>query len=113
MGPRRRSLRIRLAYSPDSDDAFMFWALAHGRVDARGFEFVHRRADTEALNSAAEHEDAADVSAVSIHQYAWIADDWLLLPHGGSMGVGYGPVLVDKASDPLSTPRTIGVPGMR
>src|SRR5688572_6568343 len=82
-------VQIRLAYSPDSDDAFMFWALAHHRIKPFDMEFLHRRADTEALNLAAEHDDAADVSAVSVHQYAYLADDWLLLPHGGSMGDGY------------------------
>lgn len=106
---------IRLAYSPDSDDAFMFWALAENRVDARGLTFEHRRADTEALNATAEHEDSADVSAVSMHQYAYLADRWLLLPHGGSVGRGYGPVVVAKGARSLASLRgaRIGVPGLR
>jgi 1,4-dihydroxy-6-naphthoate synthase len=106
---------IRLAYSPDSDDAFMFWALLHGRVDAQGLCFEHARADTEALNRAAETRARPDVSAVSIHQYAYLARDYLLLPHGGSVGVGYGPVLVSvrpRALASLSGAR-IGVPGLR
>ncbi len=106
---------IRVAYSPDADDAFMFWAIAEGRIDTRGFRFVRERADTEALNRAAEAAGAPDVSAVSIHQYAYLADRYLLLPHGGSVGVGYGPVVVAKRPLPreeLSGLR-IGVPGPR
>jgi 1,4-dihydroxy-6-naphthoate synthase len=106
---------IRLAYSPDSDDAFMFWALAQHRVDTRGLLFEHSRADTEALNRGAETGTAPDVTAVSIHQYAYLADRYLLLPHGGSVGAGYGPVLV--ANQPLElralAGRKIGVPGLR
>lgn len=108
-------LTIRLAYSPDADDAFMFWALREGHIDTRGLRFTHVRADTESLNRSAEDPDAPDVSAVSIHQYAYLADRWLLLPHGGSVGVGYGPVLVAReARDPASL-RTgrLGVPGVR
>jgi 1,4-dihydroxy-6-naphthoate synthase len=106
---------IRLAYSPDSDDAFMFWALAHGRVDDRGLRFEHTRSDTEALNRATEARRAPDVSAVSIHQYAYLADRYLLLPHGGSVGAGYGPVLVANSTAPLEAfrYRRIGVPGLR
>ncbi|MFI5308813.1 MAG: menaquinone biosynthesis family protein [Polyangiales bacterium] len=107
--------RIRLAYSPDSDDAFMFWALAQGRIDTRGLAFEHVRADTEALNLGAESRAAPDVTAVSIHQYVYLADRYLLLPHGGSVGAGYGPVLC--ASQPVALQalagRKIGVPGLR
>jgi 1,4-dihydroxy-6-naphthoate synthase len=106
---------IRLAYSPDSDDAFMFWALAQGRIDARGLHFEHARADTEALNRAAETQHAPDVTAVSIHQYAYLAERYLLLPHGGSVGAGYGPVLVAPRAHTLESlrHRRIGVPGLR
>jgi len=106
---------IRLAYSPDSDDAFMFWALAHGHVDTHGLRFEHVRDDTEALNRGAETERAPDVTAVSIHQYAYLASRYLLLPHGGSVGVGYGPVLVARSPIALSALRhqRIGVPGLR
>lgn len=108
---------IRIAYSPDADDAFMFWALAEGHVrdDSGALQFERSRADTEALNRAAEHTTAPDVSAVSIHQYAYLADRYLLLPHGGSVGVGYGPVVV--ATRPLAAEGLrglrIGVPGLR
>jgi 1,4-dihydroxy-6-naphthoate synthase len=109
------SRSIRIAYSPDADDAFMFWALAQGRIDNRGVTFLQERADTEALNRAAESTSAPDVSAVSMHQYAYLADRYLLLPHGGSVGVGYGPVVVAKRAlsiDELRGKR-IGVPGLR
>jgi 1,4-dihydroxy-6-naphthoate synthase len=110
-----KSNLIRLAYSPDSDDAFMFFALAQGRIDPRGLTFEHVRNDTEALNRAAEASQAPDVSAISIHQYAYLADDYLLLPHGGSVGAGYGPVLVSTTPRTLTElrGRKIGVPGLR
>lgn len=110
-----QSAEIRVAYSPDADDAFMFWALVHRRIDTEGLDFVWQRADTEALNRGAENTGAPDVSAVSIHQYAYLTDRYLLLPHGGSVGVGYGPVVVAKralAFDQLSGLK-IGVPGLR
>src|SRR5262245_18962371 len=106
---------IRLAYSPDADDAFMFWAIRNQRIDVRGLRFEHARADTEALNRGAEAQDAPDVTAVSIHQYAYLADRYLMCPHGGSVGVGYGPVLVGKRALSLEElrGRRIGVPGLR
>jgi 1,4-dihydroxy-6-naphthoate synthase len=116
---------IRLSYSPDADDAFMFWAIAEGRIDTLGLRFSHVRADTESLNRAAEgpegvpHAFAAetlpDVTAVSIHQYAYLARDWLLLPHGGSVGDGYGPVVVSaRPLAPAALRRArVGVPGLR
>ena len=106
---------IKLAYSPDSDDAFMFWAIQEQRIDTRGLVFAHSRADTEGLNRAAEQHDSPDVSAISIHQYAYLADRYLLLPHGGSVGAGYGPVLVAAKPTTLSSLRgaRIGVPGLR
>jgi len=110
---------IRLSFSPDSDDIFMFWALLSGKVDAEGLTFVADRADTETLNARAETDDAgpaqADVIAVSIAQYARVAKDHLLLPHGMSVGRGYGPVVValeDRSLASLAGKR-IGVPGLR
>lgn len=106
---------IRIAYSPDADDAFMFWALAEQLIDTGHLRFERERADTEALNRAAESTGAPDVSAVSIHQYAYLADRYLLLPHGGSVGAGYGPVVV--STRPLDRRSLhglrIGVPGLR
>ena len=106
--------RIRLAFSPDSDDIFMFWPLLNGRVDPEGLDLVHERADTEALNDRAARGDI-DVIAVSMARYADIADRYLLLPHGASVGRGYGPVVVathPRSLDALDGAR-IGVPGLR
>jgi len=106
--------RIRLAFSPDADDAFMFWAALEGRIDVEGLGFEARTADTETLNAEAERGEV-DVVAISIAQYARVADRYLLLPHGGSVGEGYGPVLV--STRPASAIRLegarIGVPGLR
>lgn len=106
--------RLRLAFSPDSDDIFMFWALLNGKIDARGSSFTAERADTETLNARAERGDV-DVVAVSIAQYARVARDYLLLPHGMSVGRGYGPVLVAKEARSLESlaGKRIGVPGLR
>jgi 1,4-dihydroxy-6-naphthoate synthase len=105
---------LRLAFSPDSDDIFMFWALLSGKVDARGLSFTAERADTETLNARAERGDA-DVVAVSIAQYARVAKDYLLLPHGMSVGRGYGPVVVANEARDLASlaGKRIGVPGLR
>jgi 1,4-dihydroxy-6-naphthoate synthase len=105
---------LRLAFSPDSDDIFMFWPLLHGKVDAEGLAFTAERADTETLNQRAEKGEA-DVIAVSIAQYARIAKDYLLLPHGMSVGRGYGPVVVAKEPCTLASleGKRIGVPGLR
>lgn len=121
--PGRNTTRrdpIRLAFSPDSDDIFMFWALLEGKVDTEGLSFTAERADTETLNRRAEGADDSepvDVVAVSIAQYARVARDHLLLPHGMSVGRGYGPVVVtpgEKAA-PLASfaGKRIGVPGLR
>ena len=106
---------LRVAYSPDTDDAFMFWAILHERIDVEGLRFLPSRADTESLNQTAEHDDAPDVTAISIHQYAYLADRYLLLPHGGSVGAGYGPVVVARHPMALSelSGKRIGVPGLR
>ena len=103
---------IRLAFSPDSDDLFMFWPLLHGKVDARGHHFEHIRADTESLNRRAQ-EGTLDVVAISIASYPTVAKDYLLLPHGGSVGRGYGPVVVSREPTSLESlrGRRIAVPG--
>ena len=84
---------IHVAHSPDSDDAFMFFALAQGRVDAEGLTFEHELSDIETLNRRALGGELA-VTAVSFHAYAYLAARYLLLPHGASFGDGYGPVVV-------------------
>jgi 1,4-dihydroxy-6-naphthoate synthase len=90
---------IRLGHSPDPDDAFMFWALAAGRVDARGFDFEHVLRDIQTLNRWSL-EGRLEVTALSLHTYPFVQDRYVLLPHGASMGAGYGPIVV--ARGPLS-----------
>jgi 1,4-dihydroxy-6-naphthoate synthase len=87
--------RIRLGHSPDPDDAFMFWALAEGRVDSRGFEFEHVLEDIQTLNEWAL-EGRLEVTALSLHTYPHVQDTYVLLPHGASMGSGYGPIVVGR-----------------
>lgn len=89
-------MRVRCAISPDADDLFMFRALMLGLIDSRGLDFEIDTADTQALNVGADvpPERAPAVSAVSIAWYPRLAAQWQLLPHGGSVGRGYGPVLV-------------------
>ena len=105
---------VRLAFSPDSDDLFMFWPLLAGKVDPAGLHFTSERADTEELNARADLGDL-DVVAVSVARWPTIADKYLMLPHGMSVGRGYGPVVV--ASQPCSLSslegKRIGVPGLR
>jgi 1,4-dihydroxy-6-naphthoate synthase len=105
---------IRLAFSPDSDDIFMFWPLLSGKIDTDGLVFSAERADTETLNARADAADI-DVLAVSIARWPSIARDYLLLPHGMSVGRGYGPVVVAaRPRDPASLEGSrIGVPGLR
>lgn len=106
------SRTIRVAHSPDSDDAFMFYALAEGEIDTGDIEFVHELQDIETLNRRALAGEL-EVTAVSAHAYAYLADQYLLLPHGASMGEAYGPRLV--AREPLAADdlrgRTVAVPG--
>jgi 1,4-dihydroxy-6-naphthoate synthase len=93
------ALRIRLGHSPDPDDAFMFWGLASGTVDARQFEFEHVLEDIQTLNEWAL-DGRLEVSAISLHAYPFVQDRYVILPHGASMGSGYGPVVV--APEPLT-----------
>lgn len=87
---------IHVAHSPDSDDAFMFYALAEHKIDTEGLEYVHELQDIESLNQRALRGEL-EVTAVSIHAYAYLADKYALLPHGSSMGDRYGPRLVARA----------------
>ena len=86
---------IHVAHSPDSDDAFMFYALAEHKVDTEGLTYVHELQDIESLNQRAMRGEL-EVTAVSIHAYAYLADRYALLPHGSSMGDRYGPRLVSR-----------------
>lgn len=90
---------IRVAHSPDSDDAFMFYALAEGKIPTGQLRYVHELSDIESLNQRARNKEL-DVSAVSIHAYAYLADDYALLASGSSMGDGYGPRLVSLSPPP-------------
>ena len=103
---------IHLAHSPDSDDAFMFYALARGKVDSEDVEYVHQLQDIETLNQRARRAEL-EVTAVSIHAYAYIADRYALLPHGASMGDQYGPRLVARSPMTRSDVKglRIAVPG--
>lgn len=86
---------VRIAHSPDSDDAFMFYALTQGRLDTSGLEISHVLRDIETLNRAA-FEGTYEISAISFHAYAHLADRYTLMPSGASFGDGYGPVLVSR-----------------
>ena len=105
-------MRIHVAHSPDSDDAFMFYALAEGKIDTDGLRYVHELQDIETLNQRARRAEL-EVTAVSIHAYAYIADRYALLPHGASMGDQYGPRLVAREQLTRSDVKglTIAVPG--
>ena len=103
---------IRVGHSPDSDDAFMFYALTHDRLDTDGLRFVHQLEDIETLNRRALKGEL-EVSAVSIHAYAHLADKYALLASGSSMGDRYGPTLITREPASLDDIRgkTIAIPG--
>jgi 1,4-dihydroxy-6-naphthoate synthase len=103
---------IRVAHSPDSDDAFMFYALAEGKIDTGDLRYVHELQDIESLNQRALKAEL-EVTAVSIHAYAYLTDRYALLPHGSSMGDRYGPRLVARAPMTRADVRgkRIAVPG--
>jgi 1,4-dihydroxy-6-naphthoate synthase len=108
---------IRVAHSPDSDDAFMFWALSAGMVDTGDREYVHELADIETLNRRAR-DGELEVTAVSFHAYAFLHERYALLPHGASIGDGYGPRLVAPEPAPADVVaalagRTVAIPGER
>ena len=103
---------IRVAHSPDSDDAFMFYALAHQLIDTGKYRFEHVLSDIETLNQKA-FDGAYEVTAVSIHAYAYLDDRYALLSSGASMGDGYGPILV--AREPMKAEdlqgKVVAIPG--
>jgi 1,4-dihydroxy-6-naphthoate synthase len=86
---------LTLGHSPDPDDAFMFYALAKDLIPTHGFSFEHILQDIQTLNERATRGEL-DISAISIHAYAYVSDQYALLPSGASMGDGYGPMLVAK-----------------
>ncbi|HEY3026664.1 MAG TPA: MqnA/MqnD/SBP family protein [Pyrinomonadaceae bacterium] len=86
---------ISVAHSPDSDDAFMFYALATNKLETGNIEFKHVLKDIQTLNEEAR-KGTYDVTAISFHAYAYVADKYVLLPHGASIGDNYGPILVSR-----------------
>ena len=106
---------IHVAHSPDADDAFMFWAMAEGKIDTGGRRYVHELADIETLYRRALAGEL-ELTAVSFHAYAHIADRYALLAHGASVGDGYGPRIVATTAAPADARaalagRTIAIPG--
>lgn len=106
------TILLRVGHSPDSDDAFMFYALTHGRIDTGNRRYEHILEDIESLNRRAERGEL-EVSAISIHAFAYVADKYALMSCGCSMGDRYGPLVV--ARSPLTPDqlheKTIAVPG--
>jgi 1,4-dihydroxy-6-naphthoate synthase len=111
---------IKVAHSPDADDAFMFYALAKNLVDTEGLEFIHVLKDIETLNREAL-DGLYELTAISYHAYAYLHDKYALLTVGSSVGDGYGPIIVSKQGRPAvtkadfsagaSTPKTLAIPG--
>ena len=106
-------MEITLGHSPDPDDAFMHWALAAHRIDTGEIRFLHILEDIETLNRWAR-EGRLHVTAISLHAYAYVQDRYALLPHGGSVGERYGPVVIAKQAMRLERlrGRRIAVPGL-
>jgi 1,4-dihydroxy-6-naphthoate synthase len=103
---------ISVAHSPDSDDAFMFYGLATNKLETDGLKFEHTLKDIQSLNEAAK-KGVYDVTAISFHAYAYVADKYALLPHGASIGDKYGPILVsrEKRSPDEIADMKIAIPG--
>jgi 1,4-dihydroxy-6-naphthoate synthase len=103
---------LTLGHSPDPDDAFMFYGLAKERIPAHGYLFEHILQDIQTLNERAKRGEL-DITAISIHAYAYVSDKYALLPSGASMGDGYGPMLVGKQKFTKEeiAQKTIAVPG--
>ena len=104
---------ISIAHSPDSDDAFMFYGLATNKVRVPGYRFTHTLCDIETLNRRAQNEAFYDVTAISFHAYPYLQDNYTLMGCGGSVGEGYGPMVVaSKKLNPEDLGRIrVAVPG--
>lgn len=107
---------IRVGHSPDSDDAFMFYALTHDKIDTEGLKFVHQLEDIQTLNTRARNKEL-EVSAVSIHAFAYLTDDYALMSSGSSMGDKYGPKIIttnpDLTMDDIRSGKVkVAVPGL-
>jgi 1,4-dihydroxy-6-naphthoate synthase len=112
--PTAEKTLIRVGHSPDPDDAFMFHALANGKIETGPYEFTHELVDIETLNQRALKGEL-ELSAVSIHGYAYLTDKYALCPCGASMGDRYGPMVIGRRKYSLEVLRgmTIAVPGTR
>src|SRR5947207_10312102 len=111
-----------LGHSPDTDDAFMFYAIARNKIDLRGYRFEHRLEDIQTLNERALRGEL-HISAISIHAYAHVSKHYALLPCGASMGDGYGPLVITETARKSDIPasdvdrrnwlreRVIAIPG--
>ena len=104
MSTTTETTTITVAHSPDSDDAFMFYALATNKLDTAGIQFKHVLQDIQTLNEEAMR-GTYEVTAISFHAYAYVADKYALLPHGASIGDNYGPVVVSREP---ATPAELG-----
>jgi 1,4-dihydroxy-6-naphthoate synthase len=112
MSPATTSHLIRVGHSPDPDDAFMFYALAKDKIDTGRFRFEHELVDIETLNRRA-FAGELELTALSLHAYAYLADKYVLCTCGASMGDNYGPMVVAREARPIESlrGRTIAVPG--
>jgi 1,4-dihydroxy-6-naphthoate synthase len=106
-------LEINIAHSPDSDDAFMFYGLATNKVRVPGYKFTHTLTDIETLNHRAIDEAFYDVTAISFHAYPYLQDNYTLMACGGSVGEGYGPMIVSSRKLTLAQVKKtrIAIPG--
>ncbi len=107
------TIEISIAHSPDSDDAFMFYGLATSKVRVPGYRFTHTLCDIETLNRRAQNEAFFDVTAISFHAYPYLQQNYTLMGCGGSVGEGYGPMVVSRnplAPEDLSRIK-IAIPG--
>ncbi|RKU26716.1 ABC transporter substrate-binding protein [Candidatus Poribacteria bacterium] len=102
--------KIRIGHSPDSDDAFMFYALAKGHISTGQFEIIHVIEDIETLNRRAL-EAELEVTAISVHAYAYVAKDYALMPCGASIGDQYGPLIVAKEPFESLEGKRVAIPG--
>jgi 1,4-dihydroxy-6-naphthoate synthase len=104
---------IKIAHSPDSDDAFMFYGLATNKIRVPGYKFTHTLTDIEALNHRAMDDQYYDVTAISFHAYPYLQDNYMLMACGGSVGDGYGPMIVAARNYTLDEVKKlkIAVPG--
>lgn len=103
-------MKIRIAHSPDSDDAFMFYPLTKGIIDTEGFEFEHVLHDIETLNKEA-FKGTYEVTAISFHVFPYVSDKYIVLTSGGSVGKGYGPIIVAREKLDSLEGKKIAIPG--